>query len=71
MKLTKPRLAELINKQCDLQTSTDKTIKIMFRNFKHEDTHFQLNYKGYHLMKYARFKWYKIKITSKLTMKAL
>jgi|TARA_Y100000114_G_C11580502_1_gene240798 hypothetical protein len=71
MKLTKTRLAELIKQQCDLQSSTEKTIKIMFRNFKHEDTHFQLNYKGYHLMKYAKFKWYKIKITSKLTMKAL
>lgn len=71
MKLTKTKLAELIIKQCDLKITCDKVMKMMFRNIKANDTHFHLTYKGFHLLKYAQFKWYKIRISSKLTMKAL
>jgi hypothetical protein len=71
MKLTKTKLATLINKQCDLKLSSEQTMKMMFRNMKENESHFHLTYKGFHLMKYAQFKWYKIKITSKLTMRAL
>ena len=71
MKLTKTKLADFIVKHCDLKISSEKTMKMMFRNIKQEDTHFHLTYKGFHLLKYAQFKVYKIKISAKLTMKSL
>jgi len=71
MKLTKTKLAELIIKQCDLKIAETNVMKMMFRNIKQDDANFHLTYKGFHLLKYAQFKWYKIKISSKLTMKAL
>jgi len=69
MKLTKSKLAELIKKQCDLDIPVDKIVKMMFKSFVSDDSHFNLTYKGYHLLKYAKFQSYKIRINKPLTMK--
>ena len=55
MKLTKSKLAELIKTQCDLDMTVDKIVKMMFKSFASDDSHFNLTYKGYHLLKYAKF----------------
>jgi len=71
MKLTKSKLAELIKTQCDLEITVDKIIKMMFRSFVREDARFQLTYKGYQLLKYAKFTSYKIRMNKPLTMKSM
>ena len=70
MKLTKSRLAELIKQQCDLEQPVDKIVKMMFKSFVSDDTHFNLTYKGYHLLKFAKFQSYKIRMNKPLTIKA-
>jgi len=71
MKLTKSTLAELIKTQCDLDISIDKIIKMMFKSFVSDRSHFNLTYRGYHLMKFAKFKSYKIRLNKTITMKAM
>lgn len=70
MKLTKPKLAELIKQQCDLDLPIDKIVKMMFKSFVSQESHFNLTYKGYHLLKYAKFQSYKIRMNKPLTIKA-
>ena len=70
MKLTKSRLAELIKQQCDLDMPVDKIVKMMFKSFVSDDPHFNLTYKGYHLLKFAKFRSYKIRMNKPLTIKA-
>lgn len=70
MKLTKSKLAELIKQQCDLNLPVDKIIKMMFKSFVSDDSHFNLTYKGYHLLKYAKFQCYKIRLNAPVTMKS-
>ena len=43
----------------------------MFRNFVKDDARFQLTYKGFQFLKHAGRKAYKIKIKSKLSIKAI
>lgn len=71
MKLTKSKLAELLKTQCDLDFDIDKIKKLVFRSFVREDARFQLTYKGFQLLKYAKFQSYKIRINKSLTMKAM
>ena len=71
MKLTKSKLAELIKTQCDLDMTVDKIVKMMFKSFASDDSHFNLTYKGYHLLKYAKFQSYKIRMNKQLTMKSM
>tara|TARA_R110000744_G_scaffold32445_5_gene75913 strand:+ start:4907 stop:5251 length:345 start_codon:yes stop_codon:yes gene_type:complete len=69
MKLTKSKLTELLKTQCDLNMTCAKITIMTFLNPKDDDCHFQLNYKGFHLMKYAKFKYYKIRLKNRLSMK--
>ena len=71
MKLTKSKLAELLKTQCDLDFTIDKIKKLVFRSFVREDARFQLTYKGFQLLKYAKFTSYKIRINKPLTMKSM
>jgi|TARA_S200002703_G_scaffold20977_1_gene17510 hypothetical protein len=70
MKLTKTKLAELIKQQCDLEFAVDKIVKMMFKSFVSDDTHFNLTYKGYHLLKFAKFQSYKIRMNKPITIKS-
>ena len=69
MKLTKTKLAELIKQQCDLDLPIGKIVKMMFKSFVSNESHFNLTYKGYHLLKYAKFQSYKIRMNKPLTIK--
>ena len=69
MKLTKTQLAELIKQQCDLDLPIGKIVKMMFKSFVSNESHFNLTYKGYHLLKYAKFQSYKIRMNKPLTIK--
>ena len=71
MKLTKSKLAELIKTQCDLQFPIEKIRKIMFKSFIKEDAYFQITYKGFQLLKFAKFKCYKIRLNKPITMKSI
>ena len=71
MKLTKSKLAELIKNQCDLQFPIDKIKKLMFKSFVKEDAYFQITYKGFQLLKFAKFKYYKIRLNKPITMKSI
>ena len=71
MKLTKSKLAELIKAQCDLQVTSEAIKKMMFKSFVKDDAHFQITYKGFQLLKYAKFKTYKIRLNKVITMKAM
>ena len=71
MKLTKSRLSDLVKQQCDLKMPSAKAVIMMFMNSKHDDSNFQLTYKGFQLLKFAKFKNYKIKLKGKLNMKAI
>jgi len=71
MKLTKSTLAKLIKQQCDLDIPIDKIVKMMFRSFVSDNSHFALTYKGFHLLKYAKFQQYKIRLNKPITMKSL
>ena len=70
MKLTKTKLAELCKLQCDLHMTPEKVKKTMFRSFG-DNSRFQLTYKGFQILKYAKFQTYKIKIKKQLTMKSI
>ena len=70
MKLTKTKLAELCKLQCDLHMTPEKVKKTMFRSFG-DNSRFQLTYKGFKILKYAKFQTYKIKIKKQLTMKSM
>jgi hypothetical protein len=71
MKLTKSKLAELIKAQCDVQVTSEAIKKMMFKSFVKDDAHFQITYKGFQLLKYAKFKTYKIRLNKVITMKAM
>ena len=71
MKLTKSKLAALIQTNCDLTMTIDKVKKLIFRSFVREDARFQLTYKGFQLLKFAKFQTYKIRINKPLTMKSI
>jgi len=71
MKLTKSKLAELIKAQCDLKVTSEAIKKMMFKSFVKDDAHFQITYKGFQLLKYAKFKTYKIRLNKVITMKAM
>lgn len=71
MKLTKSKLAELIKAQCDVQVTSETIKKMMFKSFVKDDAHFQITYKGFQLLKYAKFKTYKIRLNKVITMKAM
>ena len=71
MKLTKSKLAQLIQTQCDINLPVDKVKQMMFKSFIKEDAYFQVTYKGYQLLKYAKFNSYKIRLTKPITMKSI
>ena len=71
MKLTKTKLAELIQTQCDINLPVDKVKQMMFKSFIKEEAYFQVTYKGFQFLKHAGIKAYKIKIKSKLSIKAI
>ena len=71
MKLTKINLAKLIIANSNLDISESNLVKLMFRNFVKDDARFQLTYKGFQFLKHAGIKAYKIKIKSKLSIKAI
>ena len=71
MKFTKSKLAELIKAQCDVQVTSEAIKKMMFKSFVKDDAHFQITYKGFQLLKYAKFKTYKIRLNKVITMKAM
>jgi hypothetical protein len=71
MKLTKSKLAELIIRQCDISMTAESVKKMMFKSFVKDDAHFQVTYKGFQLLKYAKFKTYKIRLNKIITMKAM
>lgn len=71
MKLTKLKLSELVKSQCDLNFPVDTITKLMFRSFVREDARFQLTYKGFQLLKFAKFTSYKIRMNKPITMKAM
>ena len=71
MKLTKINLAKLVIANSNLDISESNLVKLMFRNFVKDDARFQLTYKGFKFLKHAGIKAYKIKIKSKLSIKAL
>jgi hypothetical protein len=71
MKLTKSTLAQLIKQQCDLDLPIDKIVKMMFKSFVSDSSHFNLTYKGNSLLKYAKFQSYKIKLNKPITMRAM
>ena len=71
MKLTKINLAKLVIANSNLDISESNLVKLMFRNFVKDDARFQLTYKGFQFLKHADIKAYKIKIKSKLSIKAI
>ena len=71
MKLTKINLAKLVIANSNLDISESNLVKLMFRNFVKDDARFQLTYKGFQFLKHAGIKAYKIKIKSKLSIKAI
>ena len=71
MKLTKSKLAELIQSQCDLKFPVESIKKMMFKSFTKEDAYFQVTYKGYQLLKFAKFTSYKIRLNKPITIKAI
>lgn len=71
MKLTKTKLAELIKVNCDLVFPVDKIRKLIFKSFVKDDAHFQITYKGFQLLKYAKFRTYKIRLKKTITMKSM
>ena len=71
MKLTKINLAKLVIASSNLDISESNLVKLMFRNFVKDDARFQLTYKGFQFLKHAGIKAYKIKIKSKLSIKAI
>lgn len=71
MKLTKSTLCKLIKQNCDIDITEDKLVRMVFRSFVKDSSHFGLTYKGFHLLKYAKFKNYKIKMRSRINMKGL
>lgn len=71
MKLTKTKLSELLKTQCDLNLPKEKITKMIFRSFIKDEGRFQLTYKGFQLLKYAKFQSYKIRMNKPITMKAM
>ena len=71
MKLTKINLAKLVIANSNLDISESNLVKLMFGNFVKDDARFQLTYKGFQFLKHAGIKAYKIKIKSKLSIKAI
>ena len=71
MKLTKINLSKLVISNSNLDISESNLVKLMFRNFVKDDARFQLTYKGFQFLKHAGIKAYKIKIKSKLSIKAI
>ena len=71
MKLTKINLAKLVIANSNLDITESNLVKLMFRNFVKDDARFQLTYKGFQFLKHAGIKAYKIKIKSKLSIKAI
>lgn len=71
MKLTKINLAKLVIANSNLDIPESNLVKLMFRNFVKDDARFQLTYKGFQFLKHAGIKAYKIKIKSKLSIKAI
>ena len=71
MKLTKINLAKLVIANSNLDISESNLVKLMFRNFVKDNARFQLTYKGFQFLKHAGIKAYKIKIKSKLSIKAI
>ena len=71
MKLTKTDLSKLIKSQASLDVEDTNLRKMMFRNYIKDDSHFHLTYKGFQLMKYTKFKHYKIKLRDKINMRGL
>lgn len=71
MKLTKSKLSELIKSQTDISVSQDAIKKLMFKSFIKDDAHFQVTYKGFQLLKFAKFRSYKIRLKKIITMKGM
>ena len=71
IKLSKTHLAELIKQTASIDFSIDQITNLMFKSIVKNDAHFHLSYKGFQLMKYVKFKSYKIKLKDKLTWKGI
>lgn len=71
MKLSKTHLVELIKQTTSIDLDSKKLKNLMFKSPTQEDSNFQLSYKGFQLMKYVKFKSYKIRLKEKLTWRGM